>query len=189
MGTVIRAASFEQPPGAGPVSYPGSSQGDWVTVHDNLTATAMSAAVLLRPFTYSSTNVHPVKVPPGAVGFKLRSRCLSDVTTVGTQPKICVYGICGPDPTSAGVFLDDGTNWAERIDSNGDADADGLTLTIQAAVAARTRDSAYSYSDVFPTDGRYDARGNSWVMVLTHTASVVSGGSGTIVALQLHFVN
>lgn len=189
MGTIIRAASFEQPLGSGPVAYPGSSQGDWVTVHDNLSAAAMSGAVLLRPFTYSSSSVHPVKVPPGAVGFKLRARCLYDVTTVSQQPKICIYGINGPDPTDAGVFLDTGANWAERIDSNGDADADGLTLTIPPLVANRTRDNIYGYGDIFPTDGRYDARGNSWIMVLTHTAASVSGGSGTTVALQLHFVN
>lgn len=187
MGTVIKSTVFEQPLGAGPVVYPSSVKSEWVTIHANATAAAQGASVLLRPATYSDSNCYPIRIPDGAVGFKVRARMLNDVSVVTTSPVVRFYGVTGAAPTDAGVFADDGTVYFERVD-NSSASAAGLTLTL-VATNTKLRDTTYGYSNLLPTSGRYDLRGCKWLLALIETASAVTSATSTAVQIQVQFVN
>jgi hypothetical protein len=165
--------------GAG-VTHPGSTFTDWQTIHNDLTATAETGAVLLRPLTYAGTNVAPGKMPPGATRFLLRGR-YPQASTLTTSPVVRLYGVWGT-PTAAGVFADDGTVLAMRLD-NVDANAAGVTVTI--GTTADLRDTTYRYTDVIDLTG-FDAKGAWYILALTETAGVISAGSIQLQALAMN---
>lgn len=186
MGSIKKVGITAQG-GSGPVYYPSSTQSDWVVLHENLVNTAETATVLRNPLTYSNSAVYVIRVPPGAVGFKLRARCVITLTAVGTQPLVRIFGMTGAEPTGLGVFANAGTVWSERLDSNGDCDAAGLQISLLPDATTRLQDTIYAYHDTFPTDGRYDARGNKYIMALVERAAGVTGASA--VQLMIQFVN
>lgn len=187
MGTIRQAgvSNFGTP------VIPGSCKSDWIVAHDSLGATAASASDLVRPLAYSSSNVHPIPVPDGAVGLQYMARYAQGTTTTTTNPVIFIYGTTGAAPNAnTGAFADDGTTNVERLDSTGDGNASGLTVTLEASSSNRLRDTTYAYSDVYPTaGGRIDCRGCKYVFPLVGTAANVSGGANTTVELLFRFVN
>jgi len=191
MGTTVQGASFESPPGGRQTVYPGSVVSDWITLIDDVAdaITAQSAAVLARPCTYSDSGSHPIKVPAGAVGFKVRLRFAHDISAVVASPVVRFYGMGGAAPSDAGVFADDGTVTFERVDNSSQAAA-GLTLTPVVSGNTRLRDTTYGYSDILPASGRYDLRGAKWLLGLTETkGDLTSGGGGVVCAVQVQFIN
>ena len=185
MGAQVKlGASF----GSGAISYPAGIVGNWTVIHGNLTDTAESASVLVRPSTYASAYVYPARVHEAGARLLLRMRHDPGVTNVATAPKVRIYGAYGPDASftpSSGVFLDDGTITWVRLDNNAAATApSALTFSYSGM-----RDSTYRYSDLIATDG-YELRGCKWVVALVETAAATfTGGSSTVIELMAAVVS
>lgn len=169
---------------SGAITYPASVKAQWTTVHGNLSDTAESAAVLLRPATYASAFVYPARIHHGATRISIMARYKQATSTVTTSPVVRIYGIWGADSvvTPAGVISDDGTAIIRRIDT-GSSNGAGITLTLTTAAAAdKMRDTTYRYSDEYDITG-VDLRGAKWLLALTETAANISGGADTVVEL------
>jgi hypothetical protein len=188
MGTVTKGGAEIA---SGSITYPASVKGSWVIAHDNLSATAESATVLMRPSSYSNTNVHPIYIHDGATRVTLMARYDDAVSTVTTSPVIRVYGVYGPDDAvSAAGVIDETKATVRRLD-NADSNAAGITLTLETAASAGCiNDGTYLYSNELASslDG-IDLRGAKWLLVLTETAASVSGGANTVVACEAMLLN
>lgn len=187
--------------GAANVAVPTTAHGVWLTIHNDITATAATAAQLLRPLSVTSSNVRIVRVPSGAVRVRIRARYTAAVN-VTTAAIVRVYGLTPPlepsseftatvtDTSTTFSFADDGTTGIDRVDAD-TANAAGVTLSpIASPLGANIRDGTYSYSDVFPYRSTpsmgYDLAGASYMMALVEQAAVL--GSGAAV-LQAMFIN
>lgn len=169
---------------SGDVTFPASVKAQWVTLHGNLSDTAESATVLLRPATYASAFVYPMRIHAAATRISIMARYKQGTSTVTTSPVVRIYGIWGADSvvTPAGVISDDGTAIIRRLD-NGSSNNAGITLTLTTAAAAdKIRDTTYRYSDEYDITG-VDLRGAKWLLALTETAASISGGADTVVEL------
>lgn len=170
----------------GAVSYPCSIRGVWSVLHNDLTATAETSTVLLNPATYAGTAVYPAEVAAGT-RLLLRTRMLATVTTVTTAPEVCIFGGWGPETAyteGTGVFTTDGTVTWSRLD-NPAAGSSGITMPIS---ATGYRDTTYRYGDIHDISGT-DLLGCRWIIALTKTAGVVSGGADTKVQLLGCLIN
>ncbi len=173
----------------GDITYPASVKGAWVVAHDNLSATAESSTVLMRPSSYSNTSVHPLWVHDAATRVTLMARYDDAVSTVTTSPRVRVYGVYGPDNavSEAGV-IDETKAIVRRLDS-ADSNANGITLTLETAASAGCiNDGTYLYSNEYDTTG-IDLRGAKWLLVLTDQAASISGGANTTVACMAMLLN
>lgn len=169
---------------SGDVTFPASVKAQWTTVHGNLSDTAESAAALLRPTTYASAFVYPMRIHAAATRISIMARYKQATSAVTTSPVVRLYGIWGADSvvTPAGVIASDGTAIIRRLD-NGSSNSAGITLTLTTAVAAdKMRDDTYRYSDEYDITG-VDLRGAKWLLALTETAANISGGADTVVEL------
>lgn len=157
----------------------------WSTIHDDLEATAASAAELIRPLSVTSTNVHAIVVPPGAKHVMLRARWTA-AGAVTTSPILRVYGVYGT-ANASGWFADDGTVQTIRLDRY-TTGAGGVTLTLDAT--NDLRDATYSYSaPLIHADTALpylDCLGASYVFALTSTAGNVAGSQALV--LQATFL-
>lgn len=188
MGTVTKAGAEIM---GGDISFPASVKGAWVVAHDDLSATAESSTVLMRPGSYSNTSVHPIRIHDAATRVTLRARYDDAVSTVTTSPIVRVYGVYGNDDavSSAGV-IDETKASLVRLD-NADSNAAGITLTLETAASAGClNDGTYLYSNELASslDG-IDLRGAKWLLVLTETAASISGGANTTVACMAMLIN
>jgi hypothetical protein len=173
------------------LTAPASVKGDWAIVHANLSATAESATVLMRPSSYSNANVYPARIHAAATRVTLMARYDDAVSTVTTSPRVRVYGVYGPDDavSEAGV-IDETKAIVRRLDS-ADSNANGITLTLETAASEGCiNDGTYLYSNELASslDG-IDLRGAKWLLVLTETAASVSGGANTVVACEAMLLN
>lgn len=164
----------------GQVVIPGSVRGQWTDIISNIEATAESAGVLLRPLSATSSYIVPLRVTVGTrIKFRMKYTAAATVTT---NPVVRLYAMCGE--LSSGVFNDDGTVFTERLD-NADANAAGLTFT--SATGSQLRDTAYEYTDTYPTDlTAYDMQGAWYVFGLIETAAAITAGVGTLQAQVLN---
>lgn len=163
----------------------GSAQiGPWVTIHDDAEASAASAAELIRPLSVTSSNVHALKVPPGATRVMIRARW-SVAGAVTTSPVIRAYGVAGAINASD-WFEDDGTVSPVRIDRNATG-AGGVTVTLDATNDLRDTNYSYSANAIHADDGTpwFDCKGSNYVFVLVATAGNVVGS----ITLQAAFLN
>lgn len=139
----------------------------WHTIHDDCTETAQSAAQLLRPATYSSTNIHPIRVPASANRVLLRLRYSVDITAL-TGITYAVYAVHGLDSgftASTGAFADDGSVQFMRIDQNLSTQTGGY---FPAAYPTLTGD----IQDLRDTTYRYGSSSGEQVGTLGHTAGL-----------------
>ena len=170
---------------SGAITYPASVKAQWTTVHGNLSDTAETATVLLRPATYASAFVYPARIHHSATRISIMARYKQATSMVTTTPVVRIYGIWGADTVvnaSTGAIADDGTAIIRRLD-NGASNGAGITLTLTTAAAAdKMRDTTYRYSDEYDITG-VDLRGAKWLLALTETAASISGGADTVVEL------
>lgn len=148
--------------------------GPWITIHDDAEATPSTAAVLIRPLSETSANVHAVKVPAGATRVMVRARW-AVAGAVTTSPIIRAYGVYGAI-NSSGWFADDGTVHLVRIDRNATG-AGGVTVTVDATNDLRDTTYSYSANAIHTDDGTpwFDCKGAQYVFVLVSTAGNVVG--------------
>jgi len=169
----------------GAISYPVSVRGQWTVAHRDLSATAETSTVLLNPGTYAGTNVVPVELPSCTrLLMRLRTKLITGVTT---SPVVCIYGGWGPAASytqSTGVFLTDGSITWSRLD-NPAAGSTGVTLT---PTTAGYRDTTYRYSDIYDITGT-DLLGAQYLLALTQTAGVVTGGTDQAIELLVMAIN
>jgi hypothetical protein len=181
---------------AGDVVYSGFAQTDWTIAHNDLTATAESSSVLLRPGSYSNANVYPIRIPPNAVRVLPRVRYGTSIATI-TAPVMAFYGAYGDDSSfneTTGVFNDTGLIRWQRLEIAGSgATSGGATMGV--TTSTDIRDGTYKYGNVVG-DGSgssvnwncgFDTRGAKWFMALTATASAITG-SGTV-QLEVSFLS
>lgn len=191
MALTEKALGAEIPAAGGGTTYPASTVGTWVILHENLSSTAESATELLRPtVTTLNAGVRLLRVSGACKGIMLRARYDPTITTVTTAPIVRIYGITGDELATAGVLSDTGANPPERIDAL-TAAAAGLTFTPVALGAGNLRDGTYAYTDVATVSGSpfFDCRGAKWILALTETAANVSGGTFTTVELMVKALN
>jgi len=193
IGSLLKAGATS---GAITNTHPCSVKGQWITAHDNLSATAETSTVLLKPYSATTSTLHWVRVPDNCTRVYVRGKNTATMTGVTTQP---VVRIIGAYPTSPGAAADAAIESAGgpsgtvgnaghctfgRID-NADANATGLTLAI--ATTGNLEDDTYEYTDWTAIDG-YDLRGASYVAMLTETAASVSGIGNQTVYGELMFL-
>jgi hypothetical protein len=168
------------------VTSPISLRTTWVTAYDNVSATADVSGVLRNPLTYTAganvALIHPIIV---AQGTRLAVRCKYDdgVTTITTSPTVRLFAF-DREPDSTGAFPTGTKFW--RLDAT-DPASTGQTLTLNAT--ADITDGTFNYSSNGPGLATYDMFGASSVMVLHDTASSVSGGANTTVAVEVSILN
>lgn len=162
-----------------------AQSGPWVTIHDDLEATAATSEELIRPLSVMSANVHAVRLPPSAKHVMLRARWTA-AGAVTTSPVLRVYGVFG-SANDAGWFDDDGTVHVIRLDRYGNSS--GQTLTLDAA--NDLRDTKYSYSaPLLHADTALpylNCLGSSYVFALVQTAANVAGAQACV--LQAAFTS
>jgi len=163
---VTSAATFSA--GGGGITYASNIFGEWVQVHDNLNATAISSSVLLNPGSYSSTDIHPLIIN---VGTKLRvmAKFPTATSTVTTQPIVRIYG-ANQVPDSSGVYPTGTVFW--RLDGS-TWTATNLTVTMEASSANRQTDGTSAYTTPYSNDG-YALLGAKSVLVLHSQATSVA---------------
>jgi len=169
----------------GAPSYPVSVRGEWRVIHSNLALTAETSTVLLNPGTYASTGVIPVELPSCTrLLLRVRTKLITGVTT---NPVVCIFGGWGPAASytqGTGVFLTDGTITWSRLD-NPAAGSTGITLT---PTTAGYRDTTYRYGDIYDITG-IDLLGANYLLALTQTAGVVTGGTDQTIELLACAIN
>lgn len=183
----------------GGVQYAAYAQTEWAIIHTDLKAAKPADSVLLRPATYSDTNVRPVRVPPTACRVLLRARYATAISLVGTNPIMAVYGVYGPESgytESTGAFADDGTMRFIRLDlSIGYSGATTGAYSCGMDATNDLRDGTYKYGAIA---GDYagnnsavasglDLRGCKWVFALTVTPASVTGAGA--VELEAGFIS
>lgn len=190
---VLRETGGVVPPDTTGLVSTGSTQVvNWVTAHDDVEASASSAAELIRPLSVTSANVHAVKVPPGATRVMVRVRWTA-AGAVTTSPIIRGYGVFGTinSPTATTLpnwFADDGTVTVVRIDRNATG-AGGVTVTLDATNDLRDTTYSYSANAIHTDDGTpwFDCKGAPYVFFLCSTAGNVAGAQTAV--LQVAFLN
>lgn len=184
IGSMLRAGVST----IGQIIHTASIKGKWIVCHDNLEATAETAAVLLKPYSAVTTTLHWVKVPDGATRVMIRAKNDAAATTFTTSPAVVIMGAYGT-PNDAGEFS--GTvadaHYARflRLDT---ADSNGAAVTLTLAATGNQEDASFEYSDVPTLDG-YDLKGCDYVAMLVQTAANVTGGALNGVYGELMFLN
>ncbi len=164
---------------AGQIVYPASVKGVWVQAHNNLSATASSAANLVNPVNGSDTNAVWVRVPDGASRVSVRGKCAVAISAVTTNPIVYVLKIATNGEVTSASIPSDAT--PTRIDGTAPVapDATGQTLSFAAASGTtRYRDSTYLYS---LETADFDCRGAAYILVLVQTAANLAN-AGTVTA-------
>lgn len=170
--------------GTKPVSCGSVQIGPWVTIHDDEEATASTAAVLIRPLSETSGNVHAIRVPDGATRVLIRDKRTA-ATVIVASPVLRVYGVYG-EANAEGWFADDGTIQVIRLDRH--TVGAGATLTLVQATDIRDTTFQYSAPLIQTDDGTpwMDCKGAQYVFVLVETAANITAGTGV---LQAAFLN
>jgi len=173
---------------AGQVVYPCSVKGLWTTIHNNLIATASSAANLVKPYNMADTNAILVRVPDNATRCIIRGKCAVALSVATTSPVINVFGMftASNDLKTGDALPADAT--FERLDITDPAAANAtgqtLTFTISSANTA-IQDATYNYSQ---KTASIDLKGASYVMILVATAGATLTNGGTPTA-EVMFLN
>lgn len=172
-------------PAGGAIVNIASSQGSWVVAHDDLEASADSAANMLKPWNISKASMHWVKIPEGATRVWVRARMDATASVVTTSPIVKLMGANGTLDATNATFSGTSTaaSFAQftRVDDSADDAGSGQTLTL--ATTGLLEDASYEYSN---KKGPYDCVGCSHVAILVATAANVTDGT---VAGQLKFTN
>jgi len=178
IGANVRAGLVTKAGGAD-VTYPGSAYGSWVQIHDDLTAAADAAAVLIRPWSIANANMHPLVIGPGVSRIFLVGR-YPVASSVTTLPVLRFWG------SHNAAIVDDGSGGpgGTRLD-NVDANAAGITLPFNLTNTNDWRDTTYRYSDMVTISGT-DLLGCQVLTTYVETACVVSAGVATLWALVLN---
>lgn len=174
-GTLIKPGV--QTSGSNTVVVGSAKSGAWAVAHADLTATAESAGVLLRPLTTASANVVPIEVPQGAVRVRLVPR-YPQASTITTNPYVRLFGVYGA-LNASGWFDDDGTVNFVRLDN-----PTGLGVLGTMDSTNDVRDTTYKYgvSIPSPTDGLpyIDCQGARYIFVLVEQAASISAGTAQL---------
>ena len=181
MAGTIRQASASIP--AGQLIYPVSSKGIWVTIHDDLEATASSATILNRPLSNTDSSSRPVKVSDAGGKWLVRAKYAQ--ASAPSSPVVRLYAIFG-EPSADGTFADDGTVTFMRLD-NKDSGATGITVTVDST--NDLRDSTYRYTDPRGVDADFapsDALGAAYILALVETAAGSVSGAVTLELMTLN---
>ena len=174
---------------AGQITFPAFAQTDWEIIHNDLKATAETSAVILRPGSYSNSNVYPVRVPLNGVRMMARVRYATAISAMTTAPVVAFYGAYGPDTAfneETGVFNDTGSIRWMRLDIAASGATAGTTLSV--TPSTDIRDGTYKYgAPTGETSGTniqfgagFDTRGAKWVMALVSTAATGLTGAGDV---------
>ena len=174
---------------AGQITFPAFAQTDWEIIHNDLKATAESSAVLLRPGSYSNSNVYPVRVPLNGVRMMARVRYATAISAISTEPVIAFYGAYGPDTAfneSTGVFDDTGLVRWVRLDIASSGSTAGTSMSTEPTTDIR--DGTWKYGLItgeasgtnIQFGAGFDTRGAKWVMALVSTAATGLTGAGDV---------
>lgn len=179
---ISTASSLGAPIVHGSVVVPVSVRGQWTTIISNVEASAETTA-LLEPLSATSSYIVPLRVGAGT-RLCIRMAYTAGATVV-TDPVVRLYAVYG-EPSS-GVFADDGTIHAERIDS---FDANDAGITVTSATGSQLVDTTYEYTNTQPgvDDGSagYDLKGAWYVIALIETAASITAGTGVLQAKLLN---
>lgn len=166
-------------------SYPSAVHGSWLVLHDDLTATAETSTVLLRPFTTASANVHPCHVPDLCSRMFLRGR-YPEASTITTNATVRLYGTLG-ELNSSDWFTDTDSGAESSISDQIPVRLDnaiGSGVAVLLADLSDMRMTTYKYGQLIQSgyDGLYsfDTFGCKYVFALTESAAVISAGTAQL---------
>lgn len=151
-----------------------SNKGDWATAHLSASATAQTAAELIRPGSVSSANVQPLLLGAGVTRVLVRCR-YSAAGTVTTLPVVRLIGVYGKGIINGTSIPDDGTAKFVILAS---------AQTVTCVPATDVRDTTYSYSAPLSLSGT-DLLGANYLMVFIETAASISGAVDEIIEVLL----
>jgi len=158
-----------------PIVSLASARGSWVTVHANASATAQTAAELIRPGSVSSSNVVPIKLGPGVTRALFRCR-YGAAGTVTTSPTIRIFAAYGKDLIPSTTIPDDGTLRFVILAS---------AQAVSCVAATDVRDTTCSYSVPLSLSGT-DLLGADYLIVFVEVAASITGATPIIEALLLN---
>lgn len=123
--------------GAGALCVSASARGTWQTaiLDTSNTATAQSAAELLRPLSVTSSNIAPIRVGAGVSRVVVRARYFEDDVNGTHAGIIRLYAVYGEPTSGSKQFADDGTIEVMRLDADSGA---GLSLLRSSTLNIRT---------------------------------------------------
>jgi hypothetical protein len=182
MGTPVTSAVSTYASGPNVVAAT-QMYGEWVVVHDNLSAATTGEGVL-APISYSSSNVHPLIINQGSL-VRFVARYAYGTTTITTSPTIRVFGANQVPDSTTGAYPAGTIFW--RIDAN-TYTGTSTTVTLALAASAQNDGSTYVYSSVSSHNGD-NMHGAKSVLVLHDTAASISGGANTTVTLYAQVLN
>ncbi len=168
---------------AGQTVVAASARGTWAVAVVDAKGTAQSATELKTPLSVTSSNIRPIVLGPTGSCVVIRGRYNVDATGGTHAGIIRVYAVYG-EPSSTGTWAS-GTRFV-RIDGAGASSQ--YTLTVDRT--NDVRDGTYCYTEPVTVSGSsiIDARGAHAVLVLTQTASDVSGGSSSFADVEVMVV-
>lgn len=173
VGATIKSVGMVDERGDAPVL----ARGQWVTCHDNIEATATSAAHLINPFAIDEADFHWIQVPQGARRFFVRFKCDDALTTV-TDGLFRVFGLDADPNDSAATNA--GTN-AMRLDTT-NWGSGGNAMGFQASGAGMHTDGTNFITNMLPAtldaNSGYQVAGNKYVGVAVQQAAALGGVTG-----------
>lgn len=167
MGTVATPVRSNPGTNGGPVIL-ASAKGTWNVCHLNASATAQTAAELIRPGSVSSSNVVPIEL--GESTTRVLLRCRYGAAGTGTGPTVRIIAAYGRGLIPATTIPDDGTmEYAILVR------AQALSI----APTTDVRDATYSYSDPFTLPGT-DMLGANYLLVFVEVAASITGATPVV---------
>jgi hypothetical protein len=147
----------------------GSVKSDWAYANTSLQTVNTDALLNIGTSTDYAT-VRPVTVPEGATRVHIRASVGTDATTFTTNPVVRVVGA-------------DANGVPQRLDSETDDSAAGVTLTFTSSSANFTADDAAGDAKYW-SDGvaAIDCLGHTTVYVLVETAAAITDGASPVTA-------
>lgn len=156
-------------------SVPCSAKGSWVTCVSSASATAQTAAELIRPGSVTASAIVPIPLGKGTSRVLLRCRYTA-AGTVTTSPIIRVFAAYDNGARLITTTLvDDGTVRYMILAS---------AQTVTCVAATDVRDTTYSYSVPIVLTGT-DMLGADYLIVLVETAASISGAQDEIIEALL----
>lgn len=151
-----------------------SAHGSWDIAHLNASATAQTAAELIRPFSVSSANVVPIRTHHST---RMLVRCRYGAAgVVTTSPVVRLFSVYGTVNEGDTTLADDGTIRAVIL---------ARAQTIACVPATDVRDATYSYSDPL-TLTLTDGIGSNAALVFIETAASITGVTPVIELMLLN---
>lgn len=155
-----------------------SVKGKWTVMQTDITSAAAGFGIN----ALTDADHFWVRVPDGARALIPAVRTSADHSATVTEPVIRIWGLWGTIAKGS-VQPDDGST-IRRVDA-ADADAAGITLSLDTNGTTVPNDATYDYKNPPTWDG-YDVRGAEWVLVQVITAGDLTATSADIQGMFLN---